>query len=102
MGFEALLMDVGFCPGEGFGGVVVSRDEGIDVGLEFGDGIERCAGHRFTGEDGKPDLDLIEPGSMRRGEVEVDVAVTLEPPVLLGLVSAEVVENDMDLAVRVL
>ena len=70
-------MDLGFRPGEGFGGVIVGRDEGVDVSLELGGGVERCAGKRLSGEDGEPDLDLIEPGRMRRGEVEVDVAVTL-------------------------
>src|SRR6266849_3591853 len=102
MGFEALLMHLGFGPGEGCGGVVVGRDEGIDVGLELGDGVERCAGKRFASQDGEPDLDLIEPGGPRRGEVEVDVAVALEPSVMLGLVGAEVVEDDMDLVARVL
>lgn len=34
---------------------------------------------RFSGQDGKSDLDLIEPGNMHRGEVEVDVPVALEP-----------------------
>jgi hypothetical protein len=79
MGFEALLMDLGFCPGEWFGGVVVGRDEGVDMGLEFGDGVERCPSQRFTGQDGEPNLDLIEPGRGGRREVEMDVAVALGP-----------------------
>ena len=66
-------MDLGFRPGEGFGGVVVGGDEGIDVSLELGGGAERCAGQRLAGQNGEPDLDLIEPGRMRWGEVEVDV-----------------------------
>jgi hypothetical protein len=59
MGFEALLMHFGFRPGEGLGGVVIGRDEGIDVGLKLGCGVERCADKRFAGQDGKPDLDLV-------------------------------------------
>src|SRR4029450_10029816 len=45
---------------------------------------------------GEPDFHLIEPGGPRRGEVEMNVGVTLEPAILAGLVGVEIVENDVD------
>ena len=89
--FEALLVDCGFGPSEGRGIGVVAGDEVIDVLPELVDRGEGGSAERFAGEDGEPDLDLIEPGSPCRGEVEVDVGVSLEPLLVL-LVSVEVVE----------
>ena len=52
-------------------------------------------------EDREPDFHLIEPRRPRRREVEVHVRVSLQPAVVLRLVGIEVVEDDMDLAVRI-
>ena len=101
MGFEALLMHPGFRPREWFGGVVVGRDEGIDMGLELGDGVERCAGERFAAQDGKPDLDLIEPGRVSGREVKPDSRMLLEELAdRLSFVRGEIVEDDVNLLPR--
>src|SRR5664280_1668568 len=52
-------------------------------------------------EDAEPDLDLVEPGGVGWGEVEVDVPMAGQPAVVLGLVGTEVVEHDVDLQLRV-
>jgi hypothetical protein len=49
--FEALLMHLGFRPGEGTRGLVVGRDERIDVSAEFGDAGEAGTLQRLAGED---------------------------------------------------
>ena len=49
-------------------------------------------------EDGEPAFDLVEPGGVRRREVEMNVFVASQPAPALGLVGVEVVEDDVDLA----
>jgi hypothetical protein len=45
-------------------------------------------------QDREPDFDLIEPGCFGGGEM--DVRVTLQPAVILGLVCVEIVERPAD------
>ena len=47
-------------------------------------------------------IDLIEPGGLCRGQVEMNVCVTLQPAIVLGLVGVEIVENNMEFAAGVL
>jgi hypothetical protein len=37
-------------------------DEGVDMGAQLLDGLERGVFERFSGDDLEPDLDLIQPG----------------------------------------
>src|SRR5690349_883794 len=94
-------MDLCLGPDEGGCVLVIGLDEGIDVLLELLDRGEGCATQGFSLEDRKPDLDLIEPRSPGRGEVEAYVGMTLEPAIVLGLVGIEVVEDDVDGGVRI-
>src|SRR3989442_12237770 len=48
------------------------------------------------------DLDLIEPGSVCRREVETHSRMRGQPAILLGLVSGKIVEHDVDLALGML
>ena len=70
-GFEALLVNFAFCPDEGLGGFVIVGDEILDMGDEFWNALERGSVERLSREDREPDFDLVEPGSVRRGEVEM-------------------------------
>ena len=47
-----------------------------------------------------PDFHLVEPGSPGRGEMKPYGWMALEPGIVFGLVRVEVVEDDMDGAVR--
>src|SRR5246127_751893 len=94
-------MDLGFGPDEWLGVLVVTLDEGIDVRPELFDRIEGGAVQRFSFQDREPDFDLVEPRGPRRGEMEVNVGVALEPTIGLGLVRVEVVEDDMNGCVRI-
>src|SRR3981189_74607 len=89
-------MDLGFGPNEWLGGGIVGLNEVIDVEPEVFDRGEGSAVEGLCLEDREPDLDLVEPGSPRRREVEAHVGMALEPAVVLGLVGIEVVEDDMD------
>jgi hypothetical protein len=98
---EALLIDLGFGPGEGLGIFVIGLDEGIDVLPELFDRGEWRVLERVALQDREPDLDLIEPGSTGRGEVEMYVGMTLEPAVVFRLMGVEIVEDDMDGGIRI-
>ena len=78
-------MDLGLLPLEGRGGRVVRFDEGIDGLAQLPDRGEAGAVERAAREDREPDLDLIEPAGVGRGEVEVDVLVPGQPASRLGL-----------------
>ena len=78
-------MHLGFSPDEGLGGFVIVLDESVDVGLEFIDGLERCAVEGFAGENREPDFDLVQPGGVGRRVVEAHVLVTGQPHVALRL-----------------
>src|ERR1700688_3224885 len=91
-------MDLGFGPSERVSGLIIALDEGIDVFPELGHAGEARALERQAAEDREPTLDLVEPGGVGRGEVEMNVLVAGEPSLALGFVGVEVVEDDMDLA----
>ena len=59
-------------PFEGPGGAVVVVDEGHDAGGEVIDRGEGGAPEELAGQDGEPDLDLIEPGAVGGRVVEDD------------------------------
>ena len=67
--------------------------------LQLFDRGERCAVQRLALKDGKPSLDPIEPRRPRRGEMEVDVWMFLEPAIAL-LMGVEIIEDDVQLAIR--
>ncbi len=98
---EVFLMNRGGGPGERLGARVVALDEGIDLVPDLLRRGEAGALEGGAAEDREPDLDLVHPGGVGRREVEADVSMTREPAVPLRLVGAEVVEHDMDLALRV-
>ena len=56
----------GLRPFEGPGILVVSIDEGVDIGLELPDRGVDTSSEPFSGELGKPALDLIDGGHYGR------------------------------------
>src|SRR5215208_1675171 len=59
-------------PFEGSGRAIVMVDEGQDASGEVIDRGEGAALEELAGEDGEPDLDLVEPGAVVGGVVEDD------------------------------
>ena len=94
-------MDDGLGPNEGNGAGIVAGDEVIDVVPELVDVGEAGLGERTTLQDREPDLDLVEPGAVGRGEVKANVRVADAPSLALGLMGREIVEDDMDLLARI-
>src|SRR3984957_3697356 len=75
---------------------------GVDVTTEFASQV-RDRGENAAGDDlafnlGEPDLHLVEPRGIRRGEVQLHARMLLkEVSNELGFVGREVVEDDMNL-----
>ena len=75
--------------------------EAVDPLLELGDGGEGAAADGLLRDDMEPDFDLVEPGRVGRGEVEMVAGSGGEPAFNAGvLVGAVVVDNAVDVAVR--
>ena len=99
---EVLLVNGSGFPLERLSTLVVDFDEGIDLCPDLLGRGEAGALEGVAAEDGEPDLDLVHPGRMSWGEVEVHVGVPCQPQVALGLVGVEVVQHDVDLPVGVI
>ena len=47
-------------------------------------------------QDARPAFDLIEPAAMGRNKLKIHVGMSFEPAVLFGLVSVEIVQDDVE------
>ena len=81
------------------GVLVVGFDEAVHRLSQGPYRFERAASQGPFPEDAEPDFDLVHPGSMRGRVMEMDVGVSGQPSLYLGLVGPEVVEDDVDLPV---
>jgi hypothetical protein len=61
----------GFGPVEGFGLAVMDSNELVDCGFQLLNASVRAALDLALGEECEPALDLVEPGGMRGGEVQM-------------------------------
>src|SRR5450756_1210504 len=98
---EAHLVHLPLLPLERRGGLVVHVDEAVDGTPDLARRGVAGPDQRTAAEDGEPDLDLVEPARVGRGEVEVDIPMAGQPAIVAGLVGVEVVEDDVDLQVRI-
>src|SRR5271166_7060258 len=83
------------------GGLVIGGEKVVDTAAELWHAVEAGRRQRLSAEDTEPDLDLMEPRGVGGSVVEVDVFVALQPAVVFGFVGIEIVENDMDLLLRI-
>ena len=75
------------------GVLTVGGDEGIDLPAQLAWRGEAGTGQGLARQDGEPDLDLIEPRGVGRGEVKIDVLAAGQPAIVFGLVSIQVVKG---------
>ncbi len=92
-------MDGVFGPLEGRGVGVVDLDEVVDGITDLAEMSEAGALECGARQDAEPEFDLVEPAGPGGDEVEMHVLVLLEPAVVLGLVSIEVVEDHVEVDV---
>ena len=90
----------GFGPAEGPRRLVMVIDEGEDSILQFLDAAMNPAPDLTLGEKGEPALDLVEPGGVGRGEVDV-IARPLGEPGLDGrrFVGGVIVHHEVDIEI---
>ncbi len=70
----------------------------MSFSLEVGDRSEDATGDHIALDPGEPQLDLVEPGRVGRGVVQMDVGMIVEKRGdALGFVRREIVADDMDL-----
>lgn len=94
-------MNDSLCPNDRHGASVVAGDEVIDVVSELLDVGEAGAGKGTGLQDGEPDLDLVEPGTVGWSEVKSNIGMACEPAFALELMGREIVEDDVDLLARI-
>src|SRR5258708_17296044 len=76
---------------------IVMSDEAVDFANEVDDGDEGAAADGALGDQGEEALDLVEPGSVGRGEVKMPARPPCEPRPDLGvLMGGVVVDDEMD------
>src|SRR6266487_35262 len=86
-------------PFDRFGCSVVMADVAHELPREIAHGGEDAAGDHVSLDPSEPVLDLIEPGRIGRGEVQMDIRMVGEEFAdALGLMGGKVVEDDVDLA----
>ena len=90
--------DLALAPDKRRGALVVRGSEVLDRLPQLLGTAKASAGQGLSGEDAKPNLDLVKPARRSRREVESDIGVCGKPSLVL-LMGAVVVEDDVDLAV---
>jgi hypothetical protein len=98
---EAHLVHLPLLPLERCGCLVVHVDEAVDGAPDLARRGVAGPDQRAAAEDAEPDLDLVEPARVGRGEVEVDIPMADQPAIVPRLVGVEVVEDDVDLQVGI-
>src|SRR3954451_5328197 len=91
-----LLMDDALGPDERPGLIVVIGDKAGDVSDQLLNATERSSLERAAGQDREPDLDLVQPRSVRRGIMEMDVGMPRQPKISLRLVRGQVIDHHVD------
>ena len=90
-------LDFSFAPNERSGVLAVGGGEIADRLNEVLGAAETRVAQRLALEDSEPYLNLVEPVGACRREVEGNVGMCCEP-IIIFLVGAQVIENDMNVA----
>ena len=87
--------DLALAPDKRRGALVVRGGEVLDRLPQLLGTAKARAGQGLSGEDAKPNLDLVKPARGSRREVESDIGVCGKPSLVLPM-GAVVVEDDVD------
>ena len=85
------------CPLEGYRMLITPIGESVNGSANLVGTRGTQAAQDGSGQNVEPHLHLVQPGGMGRRVMEVDQGVVGQPPVMLGPMSAQVVENHMQL-----
>ena len=87
-------------PHEGLGVLIVVFNELMDFALQIGHGVEGAAADRALRDESEPALDLIEPGGVGGGVVNVEACAACEPRFDFGMfVRAVIIDDQMHVEV---
>ena len=87
-------------PFERFGMLVVGVDEQVDLALQVVHRAEGAAADRLVGDQSEPALELVEPGTVGRREVDMEPRPPGQPRTNTGmLVGGVVVTNQVDVEI---
>jgi len=88
-------------PLDRLGATVVVSDVSSNLAREVRNGREDSTCDDIALDLGEPQFNLVEPGRVRRREVNVDLGTVIEEVAdALGLMGREIVDDDVDLAPR--
>jgi hypothetical protein len=73
---------------------IVGSDEVLDLGYQFFDAAEGAAANGLLGDDVEPDFNLIQLGSMGRGEIHLNAGVRDQPALHARMLVRGVVVHD--------
>src|SRR5204863_3082174 len=94
--------DIRIFPFERAGGFGIDAYIAQQLAREILDGSKDSARDHFALQPGEPDLDLIEPGGIRRCEMKPHVGVPPEKLFdLVGFVRGQVIEDDVNFLARI-
>src|SRR6202047_2683314 len=89
---------ISIAPADRCGRFGVVPDVATNLAGQVSDGRKDAPGKQLAFDLCKPKLDLVQPGRIRRGEMEMDVRmIEQKRPDRLGLVSRQVARNDVNL-----
>ena len=92
------LSGIAIRPVERPGVPVIKSDVSHDLLAKVGRGLEHAATDAIASDQTQPDLDLVQPGGIGRGEVESHIRVLPQPGFHGGrFVSREVIQDHMNL-----
>src|SRR5512136_2356632 len=93
--FELSWMNNMLGPLKGVGFLGISFREGID-GLAYFPGRDGTQSPKCPlPENTEPALHLVQPRSMSRGIVDMAIGMSGQPPIMLGFMGVQVIQNDM-------
>ncbi len=101
MMFQTHRMDYALGPFKGHGILVPNICKGVNsfANVSYRGGTQFLK--RLSCEDAEPDLNLVQPRSVGGSVVEADTWVSGKPPIVFGLMGVEVIQDNVQLLVRV-
>ena len=89
-----------FSPFEGSRVAIVAFDEFIDGMAQLSDTGKVGSSQGLAAQDTKPNLNLIEPGSVGWSEMKMHIGVSSQPAILFWLVAGKIIQNHMNFLIE--
>ena len=99
---ELATLDLAFAPAERFGALVVPSDKGFNGLAQLIFGFKASSVECPALQQAEYDFNLVEPTGRSRREMKMDASVELRQPVVVAFVGRVVIQNDVDLPVRLI